>query len=165
MRLTALATCGLAALSALGCGDSARATSGANEPLRVRNGQFFEGAFPTATGGPSIDIPNAVRTSVVTAGFTGKKIGGLTPIGSLSVGLVLEGSGHGYWVVPVGSPDTLTNELGWSALIDFASDAPTGDQILRVAAADSGGHFGKPVRQPLTILPSIYTPLVCILNH
>jgi hypothetical protein len=150
-RSLGLALCALS-LVAVGCGNSASVTSGANEPIQVTNGQFFEGEFPAPSGGPNIDFPNAVRTSTVTAGFVGKKIGGLTPVPSLSVALALDGLSHGYWVVPVGSPDPLSDELGWSATLNFSSALPAGAQLLRIAAADRGGNFGKPQEQPLQIL-------------
>jgi hypothetical protein len=141
------------ALVATGCGNSATASSGAAEPLRVTGGQFFEGAFPAPTGGPNVEVPDTVRTSVVAAGFTGKKIGGLTPADSLSVALALQGLGHGYWVIPVGSPDPLSNELTWTAVLDFGHDIPAGDQLLLLAAANRDGHFGRSVSQHLTVLP------------
>jgi hypothetical protein len=150
-RCLGLALCAVS-IAAIGCGTSASATSGANEPIRVTNGQFFEGEFPAPSGGPDIDFPNAVRTSTVTAGFVGKKIGGLTPVSSLSVALALKGLGHGYWVVPVGSPDPLSDELGWSATLNFSSTVPAGAQLLSVAAADRAGNFGNPREQPLNIL-------------
>ncbi len=151
-RYLGFACCVSCLVLAAGCSSSASATSGLHEPIHVTNGQFFEGAFPTPAGGPNIDFPNAVRTSTVTAGFVGKKIGGLTPDNSLSVALALKGLGSGYWVVPVGSPDPLSNELGWSATMDFATNVPAGAQQLLLAAADHSGTFGAAQLQPLNIL-------------
>jgi hypothetical protein len=145
--------CSLLALATAGCGNSATAASGTAEPLHVTGGQFFEGAFPTPSGGPAIDVPDSVRTSVVAAGFTSKKIGGLSPADSLSVALALQGLGHGYWVVPIGSPDPLSKELSWTAVLDFGRDIPAGEQILLLAAANRDGHFGPSVGQRLTVLP------------
>src|SRR5262249_5742579 len=102
-RSLALIGFGISALALAGCGNSVRASSGDGEPLVVRNGQFFEGDFPSPAGGPAIELPMGFRTSVIQAGYTSKKISGLTPLGSLSVALGIEGAGHGYWVVPVGS--------------------------------------------------------------
>lgn len=149
-RALALASTGLLALLAAGC-SSATASSGVGEPIHVTNGQYFEGAFPSPTGGPAIETLSTVRTSLVTAGDVGEKLGGLTPQGSLGVAVRLDGLGHGYWVVPVGSPDPLSDELGWSATIDFSSDIPAGMQSLRAAASNRSGHFGPSVTQPLTI--------------
>jgi hypothetical protein len=150
----ALPVCGaLLALASAACGNSATASSGMGEPLRVSNGQFFEGDFPSSSNGPAIEKPDSFRTTVVPAGITGKKIGGLTPNDSLSVAIALAGLGHGYWVVPVGAPDALVPELRWDATFDFARDVPAGDQKLILAAANRSGNFGAPVLQPLTVLP------------
>lgn len=143
------------ALTALGCGDAEDAHSGAAEPFRVANGQFFEGQFPSADGGPAIDGPDSVRSSVVQAGFTGKKIGGLTAESSLSVALALDGLGDGYWVVPVGAPDPQTKQLTWQAICDFGREIPKGTQTLKLAAADRAGRFGKFVGLRLTMLPFV----------
>lgn len=76
MRAALAIGCSLVALAVAGCGNSATAGSGAAEPLRVTGGQFFEGAFPAPNGGPAIEVPDSVRTSIVPAGFTGKKSAG-----------------------------------------------------------------------------------------
>lgn len=77
----------------------------------------------------------------------------MSPADSLSVALALKGLGRGYWVVPVGSPDPLTNELTWTAVLDFARDIPAGQQTLLLAASNRDGHFGRSVGQRLTMLP------------
>jgi hypothetical protein len=141
------------ALPAAGCGDSATASSGAAEPLRVTNGQFFAGDFPAPDGGPDIATPDTFRTSEIPAGFTGKKIGGLSPDNSLSVALALRGLSHGYWIVPMGVPDALTDNLTWQAVMDFSRTIPAGDQFLHLAAADRSGRFGAPKELHLTMLP------------
>ena len=153
MRPFALAGCAALALLAVGCGDSVAAHSGAEQSFRVTDGQFFEGAYPSANGGPDVEAPENLRNSVVAAGFTGKKIGGLTPKGSRAVALNLAGFGSGYWVVPVGSPDPLTNELTWSATMDFGRDLPGGDVSLTLAASDGEGRFGQHIEKHLTMLP------------
>jgi hypothetical protein len=147
--------CAALLLSSVGCGSSSAATSGAGEPLRVTNGQFFAGDFPAPSNGPAIAVPDTFKTNQIPQGFTGKKIAGLTPDNTLSVGLALKGLGHGYWIVPVGVPDALTDNLTWGATMDFARDIAVGDQSLHMAAADSEGHFGAPVELHLTMLPLI----------
>jgi hypothetical protein len=150
-----LVLCAAISLAVAGCGDSETASSGITEPLRVANGQFFAGAFPAPAGGPAMAPPDTFKTSQIAQGFTGKKISGLTPDDSLSVALALNGLGHGYWVVPVGAPDALTDNLTWSATMDFSPDAPVGSQLLHMAAANSAGRFGPPVELHVDMLPLI----------
>lgn len=150
--------CVALALAAAACGNSESAASGVGEPLRVTNGQFFPGAFPAPqAGAPAVAPPDSFKTSQVPQGFSGKKISGLTPNDTSSVALDLSGLGQGYWVVPVGVPDALTDNLTWSATLDFARDIPLGDQLLHMAAANGAGHFGPPVELRLTMLPLIPT--------
>ena len=155
MRALALLGSAALALCAVGCGDSSAAHSGIQEPIRVTNGQYFEGDFPSPTGGPSLGALDGVRATIVPAGFTGKKISGLTAPGSLSIAMQFKGLGHGYWVVPVGAPDPQTNELTWSAVCDFDRSIPAGDEQLNFAAADRDGKFGKPLGLTLTMLPFV----------
>ncbi len=155
MRALALIGCAALALSVVGCGDSESAQSGAREALRVSNGQFFPGDLPAANGGPAIDGPDGVRNTVVAAGFTGKKIAGLAPLGSYAVAMTFKDLDQGYWVVPVGSPDPLTGELSYSANCDFSRDIPAGDHQMSLAAIDTGGHFGRALGLNFTMLPFV----------
>jgi len=133
----ALATC------AVGCGDSATASSGVNEPLTVSNGQFFAGTFPSDQGGPAITSTSGYRSTIIPAGTVAKSIGGNAASGALSVAVALDGLGSGYWVAPVGSPDQETKgELSWKLVLNFTHDLPAGPQKLLFAAANRDGKFG-----------------------
>ncbi len=150
--------CAALGLIAAGCGSSESASSGANEPMIVTNGQFFPGAFPSPSpGAPAILGPDMVRNTQIAQGFTGKKFGGLTPDATSSVALQLKGLGTGYWIVPVGVPDSITDNLMWSATADFSRTVPTGMQLLHLAAVDSSGKFGATQDLTLTMLPLIPT--------
>ncbi|MEI9941158.1 MAG: hypothetical protein WDO69_28405 [Pseudomonadota bacterium] len=127
----------------VGCGDSERASSGANEPLTVSNGQFFEGSFPSDQGGPSVTSTSGIRSTVIPAGTVSKTISGDAANSALSVAVALNGLGSGYWVVPVGPPDQDTKgELSWKVTCNFAHDLPPGAQRLLFAAANREGQFG-----------------------
>jgi len=133
----------LLAYGAVGCGDSERDSSGANEPLIVNNGQFFAGSYPSDQGGPAVTSTSGIRSTVIPAGTVAKSIGGNAAEGALSVAVALEGLGSGYWVVPVGSPDQeIEGELTWRMSCDFARDLPAGPQKLLFAAANRDGKFG-----------------------
>lgn len=155
MRSSYLAGCAALGLIALGCGSSESASSGANEPMIVTNGQFFPGDFPPASpGAPTILGPDMVRNTQIAQGFTGKKFGGATPNTTSSVALRLKGVGTGYWIVPVGVPDAvLVDDLDWSATADFSHTVPAGAQTLQIAAVDGRGRFGTPQSLGLTMLP------------
>jgi len=152
--------CGMFALAAVvaACGNSVSANSGIGEPILVRNGQFFDGAFPgTADSTPSVSQV-MLKNSEFSAGTVGKAVSGLTTSDAQSVALALKGFGRGYWVVPVGAPDLLeVGSFTWSATCDFARDLPAGMQGLLLAAADSRGHFGPALTQTLNILPYLPT--------
>jgi hypothetical protein len=152
VSLAALSALCLATLGLSGCGDSQAAPSGITEPIRVANGQFIEGAFPTShDSGPAItqfSIPN----SQFLAGTTGKVIKGLASPGSQSVAFQLEGLGTGYWVLPVGAPDpTEQGALSWAATCDFSHDLAPGLQPLSIAASGPDGQFGPVATETLNI--------------
>jgi len=133
----------LCAFGVTGCGDSERASSGANEPLTVSNGQFFEGSYPTDQGGPAITSTAGIRNTIIPAGTVNKSIGGNAAEGALSVAVALDGLSSGYWVVPVGAPDQETKgELTWKTVCNFSHDLPAGPQKLLFAAANRDGKFG-----------------------
>ena len=136
------------------CGDSESVTSGLGEPLVVSNGQFFSGSLPRDQGGPKITSLGGLRSSIIPAGTTGKAISGAAAPSSLSVGIELEGSSHGYWVVPVGAPDPQTDgELTWKFVCDFSRSLPAGIQTLRFGAANRDGQFGASQSLKVNALP------------
>ncbi|MEI9953455.1 MAG: hypothetical protein WDO74_31865 [Pseudomonadota bacterium] len=153
-RRVSLFAASLLAYGLIGCGDSERASSGANEPLTVSNGQFFEGSYPTDQGGPAITSTSGYRSTIIPAGTAAKSIGGNAAAGALSVAVALDGLGSGYWVAPVGSPDQETKgELTWRVICNFAHDLPAGPQKLLFAAADRDGKFGAQRFLEVTSLP------------
>ncbi len=152
MRSLAL-FCSIACCWLTGCGDSVSAHVGTSEPLRVTNGQFFEGDLPLANDGPTIDAPNGIRNGTVTAGTSGKKIGGLTSAESFAVAIRLDELSHGYWVVPLGAVDFTEGKPTWSATCDFSRDIPPGTHALKIAASDRQGNFGAPASAQLNFLP------------
>ena len=142
-RAASLIAASILALGAAGCGDSQSAKSGANEPLTVSNGQFFEGTYPSDQGGPGITSAAGIRSTIIPAGTVAKSISGNAAEGALSVAVALEGLSSGYWVTPVGPPDQDTKgELTWKVVCNFAHDLPAGPQKLRFAAANRDGTFG-----------------------
>ena len=142
-RALSLIAVSLVAYGTVGCGDSVDAHSGANEPLTVSNGQFFEGSFPSDEGGPAITSTSGYRSTIIPGGTVAKSIGGNAAAGSLSVAVALNGLGAGYWVTPVGSPDQETKgELTWKVLCNFAHDLPPRPQRLLFAAANRDGQWG-----------------------
>lgn len=153
-RTLSLLAASLLAYGAIGCGDSERASSGANEPLTVSNGQFFEGSFPTDSGGPAITSTSGFRSTIIPAGTVAKSIGGNAAQGALSVAVKLDQLGSGFWVAPVGAPDQDTKgELTWKVICNFAHDLPTGPQRLLFAAANRDGQFGATRALDVTSMP------------
>ena len=144
------AVCALAPLVAA-CSSSVVASSGAGEPLRISNGQFFRGAFPSASGGPEVSVLSANNT--IRAGMTGKNLHGLTGSDAVSVAVAFQGLGQGYWIVPVGIQDSNTPGFTWSALADISRDVPGGDQTLLFAASNQPGAFGPTNLQKVQVIP------------
>ena len=130
------------AVSALGCGPSVDVKSGAAEPIRVENGQFFAGPLPTGSAGPAITAIDS-RNSIIPQAQTGKKLTGNAAKGAMAVAVRFDDIGNGYWLVPVGPPDPQTEgELTWTVLADFARDAQPGDHNLVFSASNAHGDFG-----------------------
>jgi hypothetical protein len=150
--------CALVSLLALfGC-SSESASSGLGEPIRVSNGQFFEGPFPeTHDDGPALSQVT-LKSAQFFAGSPAKTITGDAANGAQSVAVALENLGSGYWIVPMGAPDPNTpGEFAWAANCDFSSDLGAGLQNLSLAAADAGGKFGPLTTQKISIKSLIPT--------
>jgi hypothetical protein len=153
-RALSLLLASLLAHASVGCGDSVEAPSGANEPLTVSNGQFFEGSYPSDQGGPAITSTSGFRSTIIPAGTVAKSIGGNAAAGALSVAVALDGLSGGYWVVPVGAPDQETKgELTWKVTCNFAHDLPAGPKTFLFAAANRDGHFGPQRTLEMLSLP------------
>ncbi|HEY5372262.1 MAG TPA: hypothetical protein VIK01_01185 [Polyangiaceae bacterium] len=143
---------GLSFSSLTGCGDSQSAPSGLEEPVRIVGGQFIEGSFPAShDSGPQISTVN-IHDLELLEGATGKSVTGLAGPGSQSVAIALQGLGHGYWVVPVGSEDLdAPGFFDWGASLSFSTNVPGPKPNLAFAAADSSGQFGPLTTQTLFV--------------
>jgi hypothetical protein len=146
-----LTWCLLTGLALSACG-SESASSGLAEPIRISNGQFFAGSFPDGhKGGPEVSQVG-IRSTDFFAGAVGKPMAGDVDSRGQSVAIGLQGLGTGYWVVPVGAPDTLTPGLyTWSANADFSTDIPAGIQTVLFASADANGSFGPQATSKISI--------------
>jgi hypothetical protein len=135
------------ALAVTACGDSESASSGLGEPIRVSNGQFFSGSFPT-----SHDSGPAISQLMVRNTVPSKVIFGSVASSAQTVALGLENAGSGYWLVPVGAPDlAVPGTFSWTANVDFSVDVPAGIQSLLVAASDEHGAFGPQTKQNISV--------------
>jgi hypothetical protein len=144
----------LAALALFGCdaGDS-----GGGQGFRVRGGQFFEGTLPGY-----LPTGNSERTPRVTSfetsnltvrqGQGAKSFSGRADRDASAMAISLDGVSSGYWVVPIGSVDTATNELSWSVSSDFDQHILPGRYALRVVAIDGAGVAGDQLLQDLCVL-------------
>ena len=153
----ALTWCLLPVLALCAC-SSESASSGLGEPIRISNGQFFEGSFPSVhEGGPAVSQVG-IRSTDFFAGAIGKPMGGDVDGSGQSVAIALEGLGTGYLVVRVGAPDPLTPGLfTWSANADFSTDIPPGIKTVLFASADANGSFGPITTSKISIKSLIPT--------
>lgn len=157
MRRAALfvAGAGVAAIAALACEDGAIFTSGATEPIRVRNGQFIKGDLPHDSGGPKILTIDSQNNSVV-PGATGKHLAGSVEGTATAFALRLADAGNGFWTLPVGAADPqMPQVLTWDAFLDFARDIRPGEHDLQIVAVDADGHYG-----PINPLPLTFSSLL-----
>jgi hypothetical protein len=150
-RRVALGAIALALALLVACGSSESAHSGSGQPIVVRNGQFFEGAFPADQHGPAVLTANS-RFNLVPAGTAAKKFSGTAEVGAVSVALAFKDLGSGFWIVPVGPQDPDLGVPTFSASSDFARDIPAGNHPLRFAAASADGRFGPPFERVVQTL-------------
>jgi hypothetical protein len=158
---------GVSLLVLLGC---EQGMSGVAEPFRVRDAQFIQGVLPgmrprakgDAGGADAADAgapqgPPAI-TSIETfnldvfQGQGGKAFRGRAGSHASAVLLAFEGAGSGYWVVPTGAPDPVTDELTWTAVTDFDVSIKTGKHALRVVAIDDQGRAGLQLELSVCVL-------------
>lgn len=131
--------------------------SGADQPFRVRGAQFFEGELPGFL--PSERSERSPRvTSFETAnlrvrqGQGGKAFSGRADGDTSSIAVALDGVSTGYWVLPIGSVDAVTNELSWSVSADFGRSILPGRYTLGIVAIDGAGVAGDQLLQELCVL-------------
>jgi hypothetical protein len=162
-----------------GCWQSPPSQNGTDQQFRVRykdlntgttvDAQFERGPFPglplrdggypAAPDGGVLAAPNVSGGSLVVAGQAGESLGGLVDKRASSVALTLQGVSTGYWVVPAGNPDSTTDELTWSAILDYGIDVPPGFREIRVAAFGADGTVsGTTLHEQCVVLdiPSLY---------
>jgi hypothetical protein len=152
--LTGLASC--FAFAAPACtSEQVSGSAHLTEPLQVESGQFgiaapaadAGGAPSTGDAGDGVD-PQVTEVSfpgiVVHPGTEGLTVSGHATPTTQTVALGFAGLGTGYWVVPVGAPDTTDlGLLSWQAVVDFARDLAPGPQALVFSAIDATGASGS----------------------
>jgi hypothetical protein len=152
------------ALVAVGCGGE-RSPTAYSEPMKVRTAVFKEGALPGApppdggfpsgadagVAGPRVTLVELI-SGLTRAGQSGKTLGGRTTTDAVAVAVAFEGAGTGYWLQPTGFPDpTRGGELSFDMVIDFAAEAPTGNQRLVFSAIDADGVAGPQLTSALCV--------------
>lgn len=134
----------------LGCGVDD--PQGLDEPIRLVNGTFKDGALP---GVAPADIPEGAevegpRVTAIEAaggiglpGQRGRFITGRTSPETYAIAVRLGDFGTGYWVRPVDAPDPANNGERLFALdLDVGTEAPPGLHPLRLVALDAEGRAG-----------------------
>lgn len=115
--------------------------SGLDALMQVQKGEFFDGAFPSDTGGPVVLATNTTTTAL-RVGQTNRSLTG--SIGSTSTAVVLGLEGDvGYWLLPAGGSDPiLPSALSFEANLGFSRFIPAGQHVVQVAVSDASGRFG-----------------------
>ncbi|MFZ5895393.1 MAG: hypothetical protein ACOY0T_30335 [Myxococcota bacterium] len=144
----------LLALYLVGCSSEA-VSAGYEEPVRVFNGQFHEGALPGLPPLGADDIaagvePLSPRVTTVDGiggilrfGDPRQAIRGRASSNAVAVAFRFEDVGSGYWIEPVRGPDALNaGEFTWSFEAQFSRALPLGRHRLLFAAVDAQGHAG-----------------------
>jgi len=133
--------------------------SGLDEPFKVENAQFVEGALPGILAGETVDdenLPTVTSPSAEVAAITERMAGirfiGLSSRNAASVGVRFAESGSGYYLFPTGSIDpTDDNALTWSFIADLQLDLPPGRHEFLTVAFDEEGHAGQQATSSLCV--------------
>ncbi len=148
----------VASTLALGCADTGASQNGFGESFRVRNAQFLREplpgtkrmdggmSMPAADGGvlPPPRITQALSGSLLIApGQVGKKFNGFCTNNTYAVGVALDDTSAGHWVLPVGAPDPAMGALSWDITTDFSDAIGPGRHVLYLAAIDEHGAAGE----------------------
>jgi hypothetical protein len=150
----------VAGLFAAHCGDPAEyVQSGATEPMRVQNAQFFSGPLPEGTAGPGIRSV-VVGNPVVRAGQSGWSLGGNADKDAVAVALRMAEAGSGFWVLPLTQLDFLLNDgsYAWGTKVDFSRDLPAGKYNIDIVAVKPDMTFGPLMSEgiaSLRVLPLV----------
>ena len=158
MTTRAWSALGGLALVVVACDAGQSPASGVGEPMVVQGGQFIAGSLPGARPPPddggvaTAGDAGAGALAVLSVTFAGTQIvpgvAGDTFAGDVSgnavaVGVRLGDLGTGYWVVPVGSPDTqVAHALTFKVSTGFDADDAPGLYPLRFVAIDGAGQAG-----------------------
>jgi hypothetical protein len=156
MSARAIRLAALVALALTAC-DGVSATLGLEQPIRIRGGQFFEGALPEGgEDGPRVTA-TTLRSPIALYAAAGKSFTGRATDEAVAIAIsfpTLQESG--YWVVPVGGPEPqFPAELIWSASMDIAPHAAPGTHRVRVVAIDGDGRVGRARDDTLCLLPRV----------
>jgi hypothetical protein len=155
------------ALAMSGCGGEPLTTA-LEQPVRVPDAQFREGALPglpplTAAEVNAGVVPKAPSVSgvsllsaLIPAHEPARTITGFASQGSQAVGVRFADLGTGYWLLPTREVDTVNNDaLAWRIRAAFGESAPPGKHQLLFAAIDAAGRSGNQVGLTLCLEPEI----------
>lgn len=140
---------------------------GLDEPLRVSNARFVEGALPgiapDAAGTATPAITNVeLANAVIRIGQANKNLAGRASTDAVAVAVALTGLGTGYWVSTLGPPDPLEgNELTWKLDTSIGWDVPLGPSSIDIVAIDATGNAGKQYRVATCVRPDLIDSSAC----
>jgi|CZKU01.1.fsa_nt_gi hypothetical protein len=148
----------LPVLALLACDTGQSPVTGIGEPMVVHGGQFIEGDLPGARPPPDdggvarVGDAGAGALAVLSVTFAGTQVvpgvsgdsfGGDVTARAAAVGVRLGDLGTGYWIVPVGAPDTqVPGALTFKVSTGFDADDAPGLYPLRFVAIDGAGNAG-----------------------
>jgi hypothetical protein len=149
----------IALLAVASCtGPQVSATAALDEPIRVESGQFIPGSLPGLSSADAGAGVNPQVTDVTIAniaiepGARGVTISGHTSLDAQAVALRFSDLGTGYWIVPVGPPDSTDNGLpSWTLNADFGVVVAPGFHDLAFAAIGASGPSGTQYDLPLCV--------------
>ncbi|MDF3069731.1 MAG: hypothetical protein K0R38_5332 [Polyangiaceae bacterium] len=143
-------------------------TPGFEEPLRIPEAQFRDGELP---GLPPLTVeelgagvepvsPTVVSVTlgnaVIPPREPSRSLSGLASADSAAIGVRFADLGHGYWLLPTGSADPVSDgALEWRFRAAFAGGLPAGRHELLLAAIDGNGRSGNQVGLTLCLLPEV----------
>src|SRR5690606_16260500 len=132
-------------VAVVGC-ESAEATLGLDEPIRVQDAWFLPEDLPEADDVgvvTSIDVAN----SILIRGQRGRILTGRVAENAYALGLRLEGQGSGWWVLPVQDLNPMyPGERDFRVVYDVADRVALGSTALSLAAVGEGGERGPVYR-------------------
>jgi hypothetical protein len=154
LALASLAIGAAIAAGLVGCSTGEGPETGIGEPIQVSGGQFVPGpmpGYPPPDGGVLVDFDSGIPTilniqaasSFATPGLAAKSFSGDVVGGAVAVGVRLADMGTGYWVVPVGAPDTtMPGAYGYSLSAAFDLGDPPGLHTLQFVGIAQQGNGG-----------------------